>query len=442
MRSFPRAGRRRLAAASVAALTVSALAVPMLDPAAMPWASADDHSNKLKKKGQAVRQKIATAGADLDESSTELAAASAKLAKANATLATAQGKLAVAKTALAKAETALATAQAEDAKMQAALAAAQAQLAQAKTDLTTGRAAATEQRRKVESTMISQAQGGDPRVLALAALLNAHSPEDIARQEEFNSTVVSSQAAAYDDLKASEVVLTVREQQVKEATAAVAVQRKAAADHLVVVKGLETQAVAARDEVASWVTQAATAQGAANSARAVAARQKAHDVKVLKALKAEQERIKLAILAAKSKDRNRNVGSVDGLFLTPVRDTYVTSPYGWRKHPIYGYWGLHDGDDFHAPCGVPEIAVDSGRVTDEYYSDVWGNRLFLDLGNVNGHNYTAIYNHLSKYVAHKGQVVARGETVGLAGTTGWSTACHLHFTILKDGVAIDPQTVL
>ncbi len=442
MRSFPRAGRRRLAVASLAALTVGALAVPLVDPAVIPWAAADDHSTKLKQKQRQVTGQIKSAGADLEASSTELAAANASFAKAAKALSTAQTKLAAAKAGLAKAEAALATARAQDAQMQTALVAAQAQLARATTDLATGRAAAAAQREKAESTMIDQAQGGDPRILAFAALLNAETPEDLARQQEFDATVASAQAAAYDDLRASEVLLAVREHQVKTATAAVARQRKAAADHLSVVKGLEQKAVDARDDVASWVSQAAAAQTTAASAKAAAARQKAADVKQLKALKQEQERIKLQILAAKSKDQNRTVGSLDGLFLMPVAHTYITSPYGWRRHPIYGYWGLHDGDDFHAPCGTPEVAIDSGRVTDQYFSSVWGNRLFLDLGNVNGHNYTAIYNHISKYVVRKGAVVARGQTLALAGTTGWSTACHLHFTILKDGTAIDPQTVM
>lgn len=441
MRSFPRAGRRRLAVASVAALTVGALAVPLLDPAVLPWAAADDHGKKLKQKQQRVKGQIKSAGADLEESSTELAAANASYAKATKTLATAQTKLAAAKTGLAKAEAALTAARAEDARMQAALAAAQAQLASATTDLATGKASAAAQREKAESTMIDLAQGGDPRILAFAALLNAHTPEDLARQQEFDTTVVSSQAAAYDDLRASEVLLTVREHQVKTATDGVARQRRVAADHLTLVADLEQKAVDARNDVSSWVAQAAKAQGAAEAAKAVAARQKDHDVDQLKALKEEEERIRLQILAAKSKDQNRTVGSLDGLFLMPVAHTYITSPYGWRRHPIYGYWGLHDGDDFHAPCGTPEVAIDSGRVTDQYFSSVWGNRLFLDLGNVNGHNYTAIYNHISKYVVKKGAVVARGQTLALAGTTGWSTACHLHFTILKDGTAIDPQTV-
>ncbi|WP_300678429.1 M23 family metallopeptidase [Nocardioides sp.] len=441
MRTFPRARSRRLAAASLATLTIGALAVPLVDPAIVPWASASD-GDKLKKKQNDVKQQLKSAGADLDESSTELAAANTSLAKANATLSAAQTKLAAAKASLAKAEAALATARAEDARMQAALAAAQARLAQANTDLKTGTAAAAVQREKAESTLISFAQGGDPRVLALSALLNTNGPEDLARQQEFSSTVVDGQTQAYAELRAAEVLLTVRKRQVKDATAKVAVQRQEAADHLTVVQGLETQASQAQAQVASWVSQAAGAQKAAQNAAATAAKQKAHDVSVLKALKKEDQRIRLQILAASKNATNHSVGSVSGLFIQPVANSYITSPYGWRKHPIYGYWGLHDGDDLHAPCGTPEVAVGDGKVTDEYFSSVWGNRLFLDLGKFNGHNYTAIYNHISAYKVGVGAVVAQGQTLALAGTTGWSTACHLHFTILKDGTAIDPQTVM
>ncbi len=117
----------------------------------------------------------------------------------------------------------------------------------------------------------------------------------------------------------------------------------------------------------------------------------------------------------------------------------LTSPYGYRINPIWGYWGLHDGDDFAAPCGTPEVAVQSGRVASEYYSSVWGNRLFLDLGYIDGHNFTVIYNHMERYAVGVGAIVTRGQTVGYEGTTGWSTGCHIHFTVMRDGVAVDPM---
>nr|WP_241248753.1 M23 family metallopeptidase [Nocardioides sp. KC13] len=125
----------------------------------------------------------------------------------------------------------------------------------------------------------------------------------------------------------------------------------------------------------------------------------------------------------------------------PVTDTYVTSPYGIRKHPIYGYVALHNGTDYHAPCGRPLLAIESGQIISTSFSSVWGNRLHLYLGKVNGHSYTAVYNHISSYARRSGNV-GRGETVAYAGTTGWSTGCHLHFTILRDGTPVDPAPLL
>ena len=117
----------------------------------------------------------------------------------------------------------------------------------------------------------------------------------------------------------------------------------------------------------------------------------------------------------------------------------ITSPYGYRVHPIYHYWGLHDGDDFGAPCGAPLVAVRGGKVLTEYYSSVWGNRLYLNVGMINGKFITVIYNHLSRYRVGSGAVVKRGEVVGYVGTTGWSTGCHLHFTVMENGKPVDPM---
>jgi murein DD-endopeptidase MepM/ murein hydrolase activator NlpD len=81
-------------------------------------------------------------------------------------------------------------------------------------------------------------------------------------------------------------------------------------------------------------------------------------------------------------------------------------------------------------------------VISEYWSDVYGHRLYLDLGQVNGKNMTVIYNHLSSYRVSTGAHVSRGEVVGYAGTTGWSTGCHLHFTVMLDGNTVDPMHYL
>ena len=89
-------------------------------------------------------------------------------------------------------------------------------------------------------------------------------------------------------------------------------------------------------------------------------------------------------------------GPTNGLLIRPVPGA-LTSPYGYRIHPIYHYWGLHDGDDFGVACGEGMKAVAGGTVVAKYFSTVYGNRLYLSLGNVNGKNLTAVYNHASRY---------------------------------------------
>jgi murein DD-endopeptidase MepM/ murein hydrolase activator NlpD len=71
---------------------------------------------------------------------------------------------------------------------------------------------------------------------------------------------------------------------------------------------------------------------------------------------------------------------------------------------------------------------------------VWGNRLYLNLGMVNGDFITVIYNHLSGYNVEVGATVGRGDVVGYVGTTGWSTGCHLHFTVMENGKPVDPNS--
>ena len=77
-----------------------------------------------------------------------------------------------------------------------------------------------------------------------------------------------------------------------------------------------------------------------------------------------------------------------------------------------------------------------------YWDEVYGNRLYLSIGRVNGANITLVYNHMSGYAAGEGETVARGEVVGYVGSTGWSTGCHLHFTVLRNGEPVDPMNYM
>lgn len=130
--------------------------------------------------------------------------------------------------------------------------------------------------------------------------------------------------------------------------------------------------------------------------------------------------------------------TTSGRWAFPLPSWYpVTSPFGYRYHPIYGAWILHAGTDFGAPCGTPALATANGVVTDVSYNGGAGNYVTVNYGLVGGDSYQAIYMHLSAQTVYVGQHVSTGETVGLVGTTGSSTGCHLHYQFMVNGQAVD-----
>ncbi|GAA1476367.1 hypothetical protein GCM10009623_08130 [Nocardioides aestuarii] len=417
MRSFPRTARRRLAAAGLAAaLAIGAVSVPL--------AHADDIHDRQKR----VEKKVESADHALEESSR-------RYQRAYGALQAAQQRLDVARGELASAKTKLGAAQVRDQEMQEALELAQARLDQAEADLVQGQADVEDQRQAVTDMIAEIYQEGDPRLEAFSSMIQAKDPADLTWTQEGESVMVGRQTSAYDELRAAEVLLQVRTDQREEAEAAVAKRRQEAADHLIVMRDLTVQARDARAAVRSVVTER-------RDAKAAAAAVKARDMKALQRLKSREQDIKdrIARMAARSSGGYR--GAAGGFLGSPVQGGYVTSPFGMRVHPIYGYYGLHNGTDFGGGCGLTMLAAASGRVVAKYYDSVYGNRLFVYVGKVNGANLTIVYNHASSYGVSIGQQVSRGQAIGKVGDTGWSTACHLHFTVLANGKPVNPMNYM
>jgi murein DD-endopeptidase MepM/ murein hydrolase activator NlpD len=393
---------------------------------AVPFAHAED----LKDRQKRVQREIRKADDDLHESSTALR-------RANARLEAAQAALDGARAELGRARTRLAAARVRDEQMRLRLEAAEERLATAEADLVEGRDSLADQRGVVTDVITSFYQEGDPELLAFASMLDAQSPSDLTLRREMQNVIVGRESRVYDELRAAEVLLEVRQQQVEEAREAVAVQRREAAEHLVTMKELEATAQEARDRVRALVDDRRDARRSAADARK-------KDRAQLMRLRAQERRIKQLILdqARKARaGRGGYSGRSSGLLSRPVPGA-VTSPFGYRIHPIYKYYGLHNGTDFYTPCGQAMTAVGSGRVIARYFSPVYGNRLFLGLGMINGKFITAVYNHASSYRVGVGATVSRGSVVGYAGSTGWSTGCHLHFTVLENGRPVPPYDYL
>ena len=413
-------------------MAASLIAVMALGVAAVPVAHADD----LKHKQRQVERELKGASKDLGESSSELRRAAARLDAA-------QGQLSVAKTELATARGRVEVAQERDLEMQAELATAEDELVAAEAAQAQGAVDRETQRQRVAGTVADMYSEGDPELIAFSSLIEAESTEELTRRDGVREVIVGQEARAYDELKAAEVLLQVQEQQVSDARDEVAAQRQATADHLVLMQSLEADQQAAKDSVVALVVERRDARAEARDARA-------KDLVTLRKLKNEQDRIeemvrkraeaalRRARAAARAHARTLTTGPATGLLARPV-DGYITSPFGYRMHPIYHYWGLHDGVDFGGGCGTPLKSAAPGRVISSYYSDVYGNRLIVDNGVIAGRGVSTIYNHASSYTVGVGDQVGEGQVLGYEGDTGWSTGCHLHFTVMANGVAVDPM---
>lgn len=125
-----------------------------------------------------------------------------------------------------------------------------------------------------------------------------------------------------------------------------------------------------------------------------------------------------------------------GMFKWPAPSyTRITSPFGWRKHPVYGDQRFHNGVDMAAPGGSPILAAYDGTVAAAGYSSTMGNYIYIN----HGSGLVTIYMHASALYVSAGQNVSKGDKIAAVGTTGTSTGNHLHFGVRLNGSYVDPM---
>lgn len=124
-------------------------------------------------------------------------------------------------------------------------------------------------------------------------------------------------------------------------------------------------------------------------------------------------------------------------FILPA-DAEITSPFGYRRHPILGTVRLHSGTDFGAPYGAPIVASKSGEVIFAGWNGGYGNCVII----AHDGGISTLYGHQSEIAVSEGQQVGRGEIVGYIGSTGQSTGPHLHFEVRIGGEPVDPMLFL
>lgn len=153
-------------------------------------------------------------------------------------------------------------------------------------------------------------------------------------------------------------------------------------------------------------------------------------------------------LAQQIKDRERQLSVLESLISTrnlntqiiprgrPVNQGWISSYFGRRSDPFTGRTAFHRGLDFAAPAGSEVQSVASGIVT--YAKERFGYGRTVEINHGNG--YVTRYAHNQKLLVSLGDTVQKGQPISLIGSTGRSTAPHLHFEVLRNGRQVDPMS--
>lgn len=147
----------------------------------------------------------------------------------------------------------------------------------------------------------------------------------------------------------------------------------------------------------------------------------------------------LDTILANAKRKEERLASVPSI--KPVRYDLLSknlsamSGFGIRLHPVHKVKRMHTGIDFTAPKGTPIQATGNGRVVKaEYEPYGYGNHVVID----HGFGYSSLYGHMQSMNVRVGDVVKKGQTIGRIGSTGTSTAPHLHYEVRRSGDPVDP----
>ncbi len=118
----------------------------------------------------------------------------------------------------------------------------------------------------------------------------------------------------------------------------------------------------------------------------------------------------------------------------------ITSPYGWRTHPIFGDQRFHAGVDVGAWYGDTIVSPGNGVITYAGTYGGYGKTVIIDLGLIDGKKISVLLAHNDSIHVSVGQKVTKGQLVSKAGSTGWSTGPHLHFEVHVNGSTVNPLT--
>lgn len=289
---------------------------------------------------------------------------------------------------------------------------------------------ATEHRRLRAQAIQAYVGGGATPVPDLAAAFkSAASADDVAKSQVYAEVVVS------DRKQVVRRVSALREE-VDELRQRAGEEREAAA-------GLRDEVAARHDELARTRDEHLAAQAAAIEAAVEQQRlgeemeQRRREYELRYAEQVSQSDSITQMLARWQKDQPPALTTF-GIFLNPIKNGKVVSSYGPRLHPIHGVVRQHNGLDIDGAMGEPVRASDHGLVLLAEERGGYGLTVVIDHGN----RLSTLYGHMSRLDVRPGDLVARGQQIGLVGSTGLSTGPHCHWEVRVLGLPVDGRPYL
>lgn len=270
---------------------------------------------------------------------------------------------------------------------------------------------------------------------AVDGLLSATSFSDLVDRVEYYQSTLDAEATLIDEIQTLENETNEKRDEVEE-------KRGVIADKKLELEEDRAAVASARELRAGVLAEKESMLLAKETLLAGSEEKEARLEEWIDQLEADSQRIQ-ALLSAPTAPTTPGTPTTGpapdagGQFMWPVAGA-LTSPFGYRVHPIFGDTRLHSGIDIGAPYGAPVVAAGDGQATYVGAMSGYGNVVVID----HGGGLATTYNHLSGFSVSSGQSVSRGSQVGSVGCTGYCTGPHLHFEVRVNGTPVDPLPYL
>jgi murein DD-endopeptidase MepM/ murein hydrolase activator NlpD len=273
-----------------------------------------------------------------------------------------------------------------------------------------------------QSAAALYATGSAPGIAYSAVVLDGSSPNSVSAGTVYLERVSAVRQDAVAQLTGLRAAIVQLRKRAGQQRAQVDAARQTALHEQSSLEGLRAQRGKQRDAVAA---QEAKEQHLVRGIRA----QKAQYENELAVMQAASNQLEALLSGVQSGEQNQTGFHV----LRPVPGG-ITSPFGWRYHPILHIWRMHTGVDLEAWTGDPVHAAASGTVVFAGWEGGYGLLVVIDHHN----GYSTAYGHNSKLYVSVGENVTAGETISAVGMTGIATGPHVHFEVRHYGVPVNP----